>query len=119
VRIALGLILDAALIFLFAVIGRSRHGEPGALLAVMTTAWPFLTGMAVGWLVSVIAFRRFPLQVRHGIPVWLCAVAIGMAMRSVTGAGTAISFIAVATIFLGTALLGWRAVATLTARQHA
>jgi Protein of unknown function (DUF3054) len=118
-RIALGLGLDAALILLFAAIGRRNHGETGALLEVVSTAWPFLAGMAAGWLVALLAFRRAPLKVRDGIPVWLCVVAVGMALRSLTHTGTAFSFIVVATIFLGTALLGWRAVATFTNRPRA
>jgi Protein of unknown function (DUF3054) len=118
VRITTGLALDAALICLFAAIGRRNHGETGALLGVATTAWPFLAGMAAGWLVLLLALRRAPLSVRDGVPVWLAAVAIGMVLRSLTDAGTAWSFILVATLFLGAGLLGWRALAALTARPR-
>jgi hypothetical protein len=111
VRITTGLALDAALIALFAAIGRRNHGETSALLGLATTAWPFLAGMAAGWLVWLTAFHRAPLSVRDGIPVWLGTVALGMALRGLTGAGTAFSFVIVATLFLGTSLLGWRAVA--------
>lgn len=109
-RIALGLVLDAALIGVFAAIGRRSHGESGALLGVATTAWPFLAGVAAGWLVVLVAFSRVPLQVRDGITVWVCAVAIGMALRGLTHADTSLSFIVVATVILGVMLLGWRAV---------
>jgi len=118
VRIALGLALDTALICLFAAIGRRSHAESGALLSIVPTAWPFLAGMAVGWLVWVSAVRRAPLRVRDGIPVWLATVAIGMVLRHLTDAGTAISFIVVATVFLGAALLGWRAVAELITNRR-
>ena len=91
--------------------------EAGALLSVLTTAWPFLAGMAAGWLISLLALRRVPLTVRDGIPVWLCAVTIGMALRGLTHAGTAFSFIVVATLFLGAMLLGWRALAMLMSRR--
>ena len=47
----------------------------------------------------------------HGESGALLAVAI-TAWPFLTGAGTAFSFIVVATVFLGTALLGWRALAT-------
>ena len=109
-RITTGLALDAALIGLFAAIGRRSHGEASALLAVAGTAWPFLAGMATAWLVFFLASRRAPLSVREGIPVWLATVAIGMLLRSLTDAGTAFSFVVVATLFLGAGLLGWRAV---------
>jgi hypothetical protein len=117
VRIALGLAYDAVLICIFAAIGRRSHAETGALLSVLATAWPFLAGMAAGWLISLLALRRVPLTVRDGIPVWLCAVTIGMVLRGLTHAGTAFSFIVVATLFLGAVLLGWRAVAILMSRR--
>jgi hypothetical protein len=112
------MVLDAALILLFAAIGRHSHAETGALLAVVTTAWPFLAGMAAGWLVSLLAFRRVPLEVRDGIHVWVCAVAIGMVLRGATHAGTALSFIVVATLVLGAMLLGWRGLAALATRPQ-
>lgn len=117
-RIATGLALDAALICLFAAIGRRNHGENSALLAVASTAWPFLAGMTAAWLFFLFASRRAPLSVRDGIPVWLAAVAVGMMLRSLTGAGTAVSFIMVATLFLGAGLLGWRALAALISRRR-
>ena len=116
-RIALGLAYDTALICIFAAIGRRSHAETGALLSVLTTAWPFLAGMATGWLISLLALRRAPLTVRAGVPVWLCAVTIGMALRGLTHAGTAFSFVVVATLFLGAMLLGWRAVSILISRR--
>ena len=118
-RTALGLALDAAFICLFAVVGRLNHGETSALLGVVATAWPFLAGMTAGWLGTLVAFRRVPLQVRDGITVWLCAVAVGMALRALTGAGTSVTFIVVATLILGTMLLGWRAATGLTTRRLA
>jgi Protein of unknown function (DUF3054) len=117
-RIATGLALDTALICLFAAIGRSSHGEASALLAVASTAWPFLAGMTAAWLVLLVSFHRAPLSVRDGIPVWLATVAIGMVLRGLTAAGTAISFIMVATIFLGAVLLSWRALAALISRRR-
>ena len=46
-----------------------------------------------------------------GIPVVVGGVVVGMLLRVVTGAGTAFSFVAVATLVLAVLLLGWRAVA--------
>jgi hypothetical protein len=118
VRIALGLALDFALICLFAAIGRRSHGETRALLGVATTAWPFLVGVTAGWLVFLFSLRRTPLRVRSGIPVWVGTVAIGMVLRSLTHAGTALSFVVVASVFLGAGLLGWRALAALATRPR-
>jgi hypothetical protein len=111
-RIAVGLGLDTAVITVFAAIGRRSHGEDAAVLAVVATAWPFLAGMAAGWLVAVFAVGRAPLSVPEAIPLWAATVAIGMVLRALTGAGTALAFVLVATVFLGAALLGWRALAT-------
>ena len=118
-RIAVALTLDTALIILFAAIGRRSHGETGALLGVATTAWPFLAGMAAGWLVALFALRHAPLRVRDATPVWLGTVAFGMVLRNLTHAGTAFSFVVVATLFLGAGLLGWRALASLSTRPRA
>jgi hypothetical protein len=119
VRIALGMVLDAALICLFAVIGRRSHAETGAILSVLTTAWPFLAGVTTGWLVCLLTLHRAPLTVRDGIPVWLGTVAIGMLIRSLTDAGTAFFFVVVATLFLGAVLLGWRAVVAVSTHHRA
>ena len=118
-RIAAGLALDTALIVLFAAIGRRNHAEAGGLTVVLATAWPSLVGIAVGWLISLAIVRRAPLNVAEGVPVWLSTVAMGMLLRRATGEGTAFSFIIVATLFLGAALLGWRWASTLTARRRA
>ena len=112
-RTALGVVIDAVIICLFAAIGRRNHGETSALAGLASTAWPFLAGMGTGWMVGLLAFRRAPLRLREGLPVWVCTVAVGMLLRSLTGSGTAPSFIVVATLVLGLGLLGWRALAGL------
>lgn len=117
-RTAAALALDTALIALFAAIGRRNHAESGALVDILTTAWPFLVGMAAGWLISLVIFRRPPLHLREGVPVWLSAVALGMVLRIVTHQGTAMAFIIVTTLFLGAALMGWRGASALTARRR-
>ncbi|HWC22408.1 MAG TPA: DUF3054 domain-containing protein [Flexivirga sp.] len=100
--------LDALVILVFAGIGRASHHESNPAVDALQTAWPFLAGAAVGWLLVRSVSGRLPLQVRTGWPVWLCAVAVGMILRRLTGEGTAFPFIVVATIFLGVFLLGWR-----------
>jgi hypothetical protein len=119
VKIVVGLALDAGLICLFAAIGRHNHGETGSVLGVASTAWPFLAGMTAGWLVSLLASGRAPLRAVDGITVLVGTVAVAMVLRGMTNAGTALSFIAVATAFLGAGLLGWRAVATLPMSRRA
>ncbi|MCK6065038.1 MULTISPECIES: DUF3054 domain-containing protein [Microbacterium] len=118
-RAALGAFaLDAVLVTVFAAIGRATHeGDPfgpgGSGLA--QTAWPFLVSLLAGWLIAV-AWRRPAAAVRTGVPVWAITVAGGMLLRAVSGQGTAVAFIVVATVTLLAFLVGWRAIAAGVAR---
>jgi hypothetical protein len=104
--------LDAAAVLLFAGIGRASHTEGVSPLGVVLTAWPFVAGAALGWAAAWSGYRRPPLSPLHGIPVWLGAVGLGMALRALTGHGVAPAFVLVASAALGLLLLGWRAAAT-------
>lgn len=100
---------DLTAVLAFAAAGRRSHDEGLTAAGLAQTAWPFLTGTLVGWLL-IRGWRR-PTALRPtGLTVWLCAVAIGMALRKATGAGTAAGFIVVASVSIGALLLGWRAV---------
>ncbi|TFC17803.1 DUF3054 domain-containing protein [Cryobacterium algoritolerans] len=105
--------IDAGLVLVFVLIGRASHDE--GLLGVLTTWWPFLGGLAIGWIL-LRAWRSPGRIVWTGIGVWLCTVAVGMLLRLASGQGVQPSFIVVATIVLGVFLLGWRAIALLAAR---
>ncbi len=110
-------VVDVGLVLLFAAIGRRSHAESGAVVGVLRTAWPFLAGLVLGWVVAL-GWRRIPpLRVRDAVPVWVLTVAGAMLLRAATGAGTALSFVVVATVVLGVFLLGWRALAALARRR--
>ncbi|GAB3567085.1 DUF3054 domain-containing protein [Spelaeicoccus albus] len=108
--VATAAVLDVVLTLAFVVIGRSSHAEGITLAGTMTTWWPFLAGLAVGW-IGTAAWLRPMSIVRSGIGIWLITVGIGMALRVVSGQGTAVSFIVVALVAVGVLLLGWRAAA--------
>jgi hypothetical protein len=112
----LAIVLDCCCVLLFVIIGRASHVKGESAAGIASTAWPFLTGLAGGWLAAR-AWRRpfglFP----AGVGVWLGAVALGMVLRVVSGQGTAAAFIGVALAFLGLFLLGWRVVAGLAGRR--
>ena len=114
------LALDAALVLVFAAIGRATHdGDvfgPGGI-GLAETAWPFLAALAAGWMVSL-AWRRPSAALRSGIPIWLVTVAGGMLLRAVSGQGTALAFVIVATVTLAVLLIGWRGVAALVRRRR-
>jgi hypothetical protein len=111
VRAAVG---DFCCVLAFVVIGRASHGQGEAVTGVAQTFWPFLAGLAVGWLVSR-AWRKPAALIPSGAGAWVGTVAVGMALRVVSGQGTAFAFILVALAFLGLFILGWRALAHLAA----
>ena len=106
----LAVILDCCCVLVFVIIGRASHTKGEGLAGIASTAWPFLAGLAGGWLAARAwrqPFRLWP----AGVGAWLGAVALGMVLRVVSGQGTALAFIGVALAFLGLFLLGWRLLA--------
>lgn len=106
---------DIALVVLFAGLGRSSHTRDMTVIGLFETAWPFLAGLAIMWLV-LRAWRAPMALVKTGLPLWLGTVAIGMLLRWLTGAGIALAFVMVATLTLGAFLIGWRGIAALVQR---
>lgn len=98
------LLLDLLLVAVFAVIGRLSHYGTLSPGGWWTTAWPFLVGTLVGWAV-LRATHRPPAAISSGLVVWLSALAVGMALRQVSGQGTATAFVVVATLVLGALLV--------------
>jgi hypothetical protein len=69
------------------VFARSAGAAEGLTLTdVAETAWPFLAGTAVSWLLSR-GWRRPTAVVPTGAVVWVCTVAVGMLLRRTTSAG--------------------------------
>ncbi|WP_438855172.1 DUF3054 domain-containing protein [Agromyces sp. M3QZ16-3] len=109
--------VDVVLVTVFAGIGRASHEEHIDAAGVWTTAWPFLVGLAIGWLVA--RAWRHPLALwPTGVAAWLSAVVVGMLLRLATGAGAAFAFVVVASATLALFLLGWRAVGALIRRAR-
>jgi hypothetical protein len=104
------ILLDVCCVLAFVVIGRASHGEAASIAGLARTAWPFMSGLAAGLLVTR-AWRRPAAVVPTGIGVWLATVAIGMLLRVVSGQGTNVTFTLVALAFLGLFTLGWRVIA--------
>ena len=107
---------DVACVVVFCAIGRRSHDEGLNVAGIAATAWPFLSGTVLGWLLSR-AWRRPSALYPTGVAVWLCTVIVGMVLRKVTSAGVAGSFIVVAATVTGLLLLGWRAIAQLGRRS--
>jgi hypothetical protein len=112
------LIVDVAFVVVFAAIGRATHdgdvlGPGGSGLA--TTAWPFVVGLLLGWIVCL-GGQRPAAPLRTGLPVWAVTLVAGMVLRALSGQGIAVAFVIVAGITLLLFLVGWRAIAMLVAR---
>jgi Protein of unknown function (DUF3054) len=112
--ILLAAVLDAVLIIAFAATGRANH-DSDVWSGLWQTAWPFLAGLAGGWLVTL-AWRAPSAPVRTGLGVWAATLVGGMLLRAASGQGTALPFVIVAAVTLLIALVGWRAVAVLVRR---
>jgi peptidoglycan/LPS O-acetylase OafA/YrhL len=105
--VAISALADAALIVLFAAIGRDAHQRGDVIAGVLLTAWPFLAGAAIAWL--ALRVWRAPLRVwPAGVCVWIGAVALGMLLRALTGQTVVLPFIIVASLSLGVFLVGYR-----------
>ena len=107
--------LDAALLVVFAAIGRRAHDEGSAVGGTLTIAAPFLIGYAVA--AAVLRLDRDPLGLRRAVPVWLAGIALGLLLRGTAfDRGLAPAFVVVAFLTTGLMLLGWR---PLLARRRA
>jgi hypothetical protein len=101
--------VDAGFVLLFALIGRISHVKGVTVLGVVDTAWPFLVGLTLGWVAARLLWRDWPHGIAQAVPVWLVTVAVGLLLRVASGGGGApLSFVIVATVVLGTFMLGWR-----------
>jgi len=111
----IALLADIVCVIVFCTIGRRSHAEGLTVAGIAQTAWPFLTGAGVGWL--LIRGWRTPFTViPTGVAVWLCTVVVGMLLRKATSAGVSTSFVVVASLATVVLLLGWRAGAALLRR---
>lgn len=109
--------IDVVCVLVFCAVGRRSHDEGLNVAGIASTAWPFLSGTVLGWLVSQ-GWRRPTALYPTGVVVWLCTVVVGMLLRKVTSAGVAGSFIVVASSVTALLLLGWRALAQPRARAR-
>jgi hypothetical protein len=115
-RAPIALLADIVCVLVFAAVGRRSHTEGLTFAGIVHTAWPFLAGTGVGWLL-VRGWRRPLRVVPTGVAVWVCTVVGGMLLRKATSAGVQTSFVVVASIATAVLLLGWRVVAALLRRS--
>ena len=100
---------DIVCVLALVVIGTRNHNEDTGLTGVLFVAAPFLISV-VGARIYTRALKRGEMSVEEGVTVVLFTVAVGMILRRfVFDRGIATAFIIVASIFLSSTMLGWRA----------
>jgi hypothetical protein len=114
-RAPIALLADIVCVIAFCTIGRRSHAEGLTAAGIARTAWPFLAGTGVGWLL-IRGWRRPFTVIPTGVVVWVCTVVVGMLLRKATSAGVQTSFVVVASIATAVLLLGWRGAAALIRR---
>ncbi|RUP01778.1 MAG: DUF3054 domain-containing protein [Mycobacterium sp.] len=109
--------MDVAAVLVFCALGRRSHDEGITVGGLATTAWPFLSGTALGWLLSR-GWRRPTAVAPTGVIVWISTVVVGMLLRKASSASVAGAFVVVASTVTAVFLLGWRAIVLLAARRR-
>jgi len=110
--------VDIGCVLVFCAVGRRSHDEGLDVAGVAATAWPFLTGTLLGWVLSR-GWRRPTALTPTGVVVWVCTFAVGMLLRKLTSAGVAASFVVVASSVTAMLLLGWRVALRTVPRRRA
>ncbi|AQT78169.1 hypothetical protein B1R94_01335 [Mycolicibacterium litorale] len=114
--LALALAGDIVCVVVFCAIGRRSHAEGVTLEGIATTAWPFLSGTLLGWLISR-GWRNPTALAPTGVTVWVATVVVGMLLRKASSQGVAVSFVVVASLVTALLLLGWRAIARVVGNR--
>ncbi|MFT3873735.1 MAG: DUF3054 domain-containing protein [Nocardioides sp.] len=110
--------VDVLMVSLFAAIGRLSHGEDLSPGGWWHTAWPFLDGLLVGWVLIWLAGRAGG-GLGAGMVVWGCTLIGGMLLRALSDQGIAAPFVIVATVVLAAFVLGPRALVRISRRSSA
>lgn len=110
------ILIDVALVFVFAAVGRASHAEALDGAGLTRTAMPFVAAALMG--AVVMTLRNADLsQLKPGVIQWAIVLAGGMLFRTMIGDGVQFAFIVVAAIFLALFLIGWRAIWWLVSRK--
>ncbi|GAA1806376.1 DUF3054 domain-containing protein [Nesterenkonia flava] len=109
--------VDAVLVLSFAAAGNRSHETGLSPADVLSTAWPFLVGLALSWCLTRSFLRPHSLW-PQGVFTVVGTVALGMILRvAFTDGGVQVSFVMVATLVLSVLLLGRRLLSGIIARR--
>lgn len=105
--IVLAFFTDLILLAIFALTGRLSHRLEISFAGMFETAWPFVVGLVLAW----ILFRvyRDPASLGKGVLVWLTTAVVGLLLRHIfISSVTSILFVIISIITTGVMLLIWR-----------
>jgi FtsH-binding integral membrane protein len=108
-------LVDLVTVLVFVGIGRSVHDHGVNPSGVVSTAWPFVVGLAAGWILTMVRRQSGSTPVA-GLTICVVTVFVGMVLRVVAGQGTAFAFVLVALGFLGLFMIGSRLLAAQVRR---
>ncbi|WP_114906401.1 DUF3054 domain-containing protein [Ornithinimicrobium murale] len=106
---------DLLVVLAFVLIGRVTHQEGVLSVGTLHALWPFLAALVIGWAANHLLGLRHA-AFRAGGLLWLVTLFGGIGLRALSGQGTALPFLVVATLALGAGLLGWRLIGILLRR---
>ena len=109
-------VIDFLWVLLFVAIGRDAHDHGISIRGISSTAWPFAAGLVVGWMLLGLTHRNITTK-SSGFLIVFTVVILGMILRVISGQGTELTFILVATLFLSLFLVGWRTIFILLTRR--
>ncbi len=101
-------VADLCALAVYVAVGRASHDESLSAAGLLTTAWPFVIGLAGGYLGA--AMVDWPLtSLRGGAVITGKCLIIGLVLRyGVQREGTPFSFILVTVLVLTVLMQGWR-----------
>jgi hypothetical protein len=116
IRAALPIVVDAVVVVTFATVGMLNHDSHHSLLTVLAIVWPFLLGLAVGWVGAIWNGLRGLRVWPGGLLIVVVTYGLGMAFRSVSGRGLETGFLIFSACFFVVTMLGWRGIWQLVRR---
>ena len=108
IRASLPIVVDVVIVITFATVGMFNHDSDHSLLKLGAIVWPFLIGLAVGWVGAIWNGLRGLRVWPGGLLVVGVTYGLGMAFRSLSGRGLETGFLVFSACFFVVTMLGWR-----------
>jgi FtsH-binding integral membrane protein len=112
-------VADLVCVLVFAAAGKTSHEASDSSWLVASIAWPFALAVVLVHVGLVLRGRPTKRLWPEGGVVLVVTYVLGMALRAISGRGVAVGFLVVAFLFLGSTLVGWRAILHLTRGRRA